>query len=258
MRIVFALAGVVIRELYRRKDVYVLLILTLLITALLGSLNFFNDDHIVRYLEESCMLLIWVCSLVIAVTTTARQIPAEREQRTLFPLLAKPVTRGQVVLGKFVGCWLACWLVLVVFYLIFIGIGLSRDLSWSWVCALQALWLHGWLLAMVIALVLLGSVVFSAPSANVTISLLLSAGLLTMGRYLRQVAMGLTEPGQTLLSLAYFLLPHLEFFDLRARVIHHWDPVPWTICGLATLYALAYTCVLLLGAWWVFRRQTLN
>ena len=37
----------------------------------------------------------------------ARQIPAERENRTIFPLLAKPVTRGQVIAWKFLGCWLA-------------------------------------------------------------------------------------------------------------------------------------------------------
>ena len=53
----------------------------------------------------------------MAVGTTARQIPAERENRTIFPLLAKPVTRAQVVAGKFLGCWLACGMALVVFYL---------------------------------------------------------------------------------------------------------------------------------------------
>jgi len=30
-------------------------------------------------------------------------------------LLAKPVTRGQVIVGKFAGCWLACGLALMVF-----------------------------------------------------------------------------------------------------------------------------------------------
>jgi ABC-type transport system involved in multi-copper enzyme maturation permease subunit len=81
---------------------------------MLGSLNFFNDDRIVRYLKDACLLLIWLSSLVIAITTTARQIPAERESRTIYPLLAKPVGRGEFVVGKFLGCWLAsgicCWL----------------------------------------------------------------------------------------------------------------------------------------------------
>lgn len=119
MNSVFAIAGVVIKELYRRKDFYVLFVLTALITLLLGSVSFFNDPKIVRYLKEVCLLLIWVSSLVIAIGMAARQIPAERENRTIFPLLAKPVTRGQVVLGKFLGCWLACGVALVMFYLFF-------------------------------------------------------------------------------------------------------------------------------------------
>src|SRR6266404_5359100 len=105
-----AIAGVVIKELYRRKDFYVLFILTALITLALGSARFFGEDGSVRYLKEICLLLIWIAGLVIAITTTARQIPAERENRTIFPLLAKPVTRQHLVLGKFFGCWLACGL----------------------------------------------------------------------------------------------------------------------------------------------------
>ena len=126
MNNVLAIAGIVIKELYRRKDFYVLFVLTALITLLLGSVNFFNDAKIVRYLKEVCLLLIWISSLVIAIGTAARQIPAERENRTIFPLLAKPVTRGQVIVGKFLGCWLACGVALVVFYLFFGVVSESR------------------------------------------------------------------------------------------------------------------------------------
>src|SRR5580698_1212254 len=115
MNNVLAVAGVVIKEMYRRKDFYVLFVMTALITIILGSVRFFNDDRIVRYLKDACLLLIWISSLVIAITTAARQIPAERESRTIFPLLAKPIGRAQLIVGKFFGCWLACGLALVVF-----------------------------------------------------------------------------------------------------------------------------------------------
>ena len=101
MNNVLALAGVVIKELYRRKDFYVLFVLTAVITLMLGSVKFFNDDRIVRFLKDACLLLIWISSLVIAITTTARQIPEERESRTIFPLLAKPVSRAELIMGKF-------------------------------------------------------------------------------------------------------------------------------------------------------------
>jgi hypothetical protein len=75
MNNIWAVAGVVIKELYRRKDFYVLFILTIVICVVMASVNIFNDNQIVRYLKELCLLLIWISSLVIAITTTARQIP---------------------------------------------------------------------------------------------------------------------------------------------------------------------------------------
>ena len=59
MNNVFAIAGVVILEMYRRKDFYVLFIVTVLITAAMGSVTFFNDAKIIRYLKEICLFLIW-------------------------------------------------------------------------------------------------------------------------------------------------------------------------------------------------------
>ena len=54
MNNILAVSSVVMREMYRRKDFYVLLILTVLITLILGSVNLFNDSNIVRYLNRSC------------------------------------------------------------------------------------------------------------------------------------------------------------------------------------------------------------
>src|SRR3954469_11552656 len=81
MNKIFAVAGVVIKELYRRKDFYVLFILTVLITLLMASINFFKDVQMVRFVQEICLALIWLSALVIAATTAARQIPFERENR---------------------------------------------------------------------------------------------------------------------------------------------------------------------------------
>ena len=169
LNIITALAGVVIKELYRRKDFYVLFVLTAVITLVMGSMNFFNDDKVVLYLKDVALLLIWISSLVIAIGASARQIPSERENRTIFPLLAKPVTRGQLIIGKFLGCWLACGIALGVFYLFFGVVSLSREREFQLAQYAQTIILQWSMLAIVISMVLLGSVVFSAPSANATI-----------------------------------------------------------------------------------------
>ena len=142
MNTILALTSVVIKELYRRKDFYVLFVLTAVITLLMGSVSFFHDTKIVRYVKEIALLLIWASALVIAIATTARQIPAERDNRTIFPLLAKPVSRAQVIVGKFAGCWLACGLSLIVFYLFFAVVSGTREHYWPVWNLLQAMWLQ--------------------------------------------------------------------------------------------------------------------
>lgn len=258
MNTILALTGVVIKELYRRKDFYVLFVLTALITLLLGSINFFHDHKIVRYLKDICLLLIWISSLVIAITTAARQIPAERENRTIFPLLAKPVTRGQVILGKFAGCWLASGFAILVFYLFFIIVTGTREQSWPLEAISKMFCLHWVMLGIVIAMVLFGSVVFSAPSANITICFIVVIGILGMGRYLHRVALHQGEPVDTILSVIYFAIPHLEWYDVRDFVVYDRHLASWLDCGLATLYGMAYMAFFMCGAWALFRRKTLT
>src|SRR5947208_1828807 len=137
-----AIGNLVVKELFRRKDFYALFVVTALMTLVLGSVNFFNEAHIVRYLKEICLFLIWISSLVIAITTAARQIPAERESRTIFPLLAKPVTRSQVVVGKFMGCWQAAGISLIVFYVFFALVSASKEHALPVNAYLEAFWLH--------------------------------------------------------------------------------------------------------------------
>ena len=255
---IFAIAGVVLKELYRRKDFYVLFVLTVLITLVMGSVNVFNQDNVVRYLKEICLFLIWAAALVIAVTSTARQLPAERENRTLLPLLAKPVTRTEFLLGKFLGCWLASGVSLAVFYLFFGLVTGAREHQWPVLQYFQALTLHWGMLGIVCALTLLGSIVFAAPSSNNTITLVVTVGLLLVGRHLNKVAVKLSEPVQTLLSALYFLVPHLEFFDVRDLIVHNWGLVPWAVWAGALAYAVLYGGIFLTVACLLFRRKALS
>ena len=253
-----AIAGVVIKELYRRKDFYVLFVLTALITLVMGAVNFFNEDKIVRYLKEICLFLIWVASLVIAITTAARQIPNEREQRTLLPLLAKPVTRAQVVLGKFWGCWLATGISLVVFYLFFAVISGLREHQWPVINYFQALTLHWSMLGVVTALALMGSLVFAAPSSNNTITFVAVAGILLLARHLNKFALKLAEPAQTLVYGLYFAIPHLELFDVRDLIVHNWEAIPWLVWLAALGYAAVYAGIFLTATCFLFRRRAVN
>ncbi|HWY78281.1 MAG TPA: ABC transporter permease subunit [Verrucomicrobiae bacterium] len=258
MNNVFAVTGIVIKEMYRRKDFYVLLILTVLITGVMGSVTFFNDEKISRYLKEICLLLIWISSLVIAITTVARQMPSEKENRTIFPLLAKPITRGQVLFGKFLGCWLASGIALLCFYVFFGAIAVSREHHLHFVNYFQAATLHWFMLAILIGMALLGSLVFAAPSSNATICFVAATAILLVGRHLNQVALSLRGAQQAFVYGVYYAIPHLEIFDVRELVIHNWPGIAWPYYATAILYAAVYGGLFVTAACLIFRRKALN
>jgi ABC-type transport system involved in multi-copper enzyme maturation permease subunit len=257
MNKVFAIASVVIKELIRRKDFYVLFVLTGLITALMASVNIFKEDNALRDIQDICLSLIWLSGLIIAVGTTARQIPMERENRTIFPLLAKPVTRAQVILGKFLGCWFACGGALLLFYACFVILSGSREHEWRLGQYFLGMWMQWMFLGVVISMVLWGSVVFAAPSSNATIVVVLVIGILFLGKYLRQIGTPLGEPMRTVCDVIYFTIPQLYFFNVREMVVQH-RMLEWIDCAGASVYGLGYMGIFLMGAWFSFRRKPLQ
>lgn len=253
-----AIARVVVLEMYRRKDFYVLFFLTVLITGLMGSVNFFDDPKIVRYLKEICLALIWVSSAFIAVATTARQIPAERESRTIFPLMAKPISRGQVLLGKFLGCWFATCLSLVAFYVFFGIVTATKEHHWPLGNYFQAWSLHCAMLGIVIGGTLLGSLVLSSVAANITFTVVLFGGIMFLGRHLHKLAVQMSTVSNTIVSGLYYAIPHLELFDVRDLIVHDWPLISWNIWAIAMAYAIVYATFLLLGAWLILRKKSLQ
>jgi Cu-processing system permease protein len=253
-----AVAGVVIREIIRRKDFYVVFFLTALLVLLMGASRFFSEEKAVASLKDVCLLLIWLFTLVIAITTVARQIPAEWESGTIFPLLAKPVTRNEVVLGKFLGCWLASGMALLMFYLFFAVVSASREHTVHLALYCQALGAHWMLLAIITSMALLGSLVFAAPSSNSTICLTAAIAIWVLGRHLNQFALNMSEPSGTIVYIIYYLIPHLELFDLRQLVVHNYPPAPWPMWLGLLLYGAAYSALFLLAACGRFRRKALR
>ncbi len=259
MNVIWAIASVVLKEMIRRKDFYVLFVITALITLVMGSVNIFNDKSIAGYLKELCLLLIWICSLVIAISTTARQLYAEKENRTIFPLLAKPVSRAQLLLGKFLGCWIASGLALLLFYVFLAVIAGSREHHWPIGSYFTAFVLHWGALAVVVALALLGSIIFAAPSSNMTICFIVAMGIIWIEPHLNTVAVATKGVLGSLMYAIYFIVPRVDWaFSIRELLVFD-NPLPgFAVSGGALLFYAGYTALVLTAAWLLFRRRALH
>lgn len=250
-----ALVRLSLLELWRRNDIFALLVLALALLVPLSAMKPFGASGAVRYVDEIALLLVWGYSLFIALGTGARAFPPEFESRTIYPLLAKPVSRGALLFGKFLGACTASLSALAFFYGLFLlsyvfrGAAPSLDL-------LQAFVLHGAFVVLAVAIAMLGSLLVT-PSANLTLTAILLGGMFFFGRRLPAYAETVGGALKPLLLAVYGLAPHAEFFDMRQRVIHGWGTVEPSVFLAVLAYAAVYVTVVLLLACFVLKRRRL-
>ena len=253
LRQVGALVKLSFIELWRRNDIFALLILALALMVPLSLSSPFGAAGASRYLDEAALLLIWGFSLFIALGTGARLFPPEFESRTIYPLLAKPISRGVLLVGKYFGAVAASGSALALFYLLFIGTSLLRGGTVS-VELVQGFVLHMAFVALAVAVALAGSLLMT-PSANLTLSALALTAMFFFGRRLPDYAESVSAPLSWIVNVAYVLGPHVEFFDMRQRLIHGWGGVDAVVAAAVLAYAAAYVGVCLALAWGILKRK---
>ena len=255
LRQVKALVKLSFLELWRRNDVFGLLVLGLALMVPLSMASPFGAAGASRYLDEMALLLIWGFSLFIALGTGSRLFPPEFDSRTIYPLLAKPVSRGRLLVGKYLGAVCASWSALAFFYTLFVGSVLLRGGSFAAELP-QAIVLHFAFVALAVALSLLGSLLVTA-SANLTLSSVVLVGMFFFGRRLPVYVDSVSGALSWLVKLAYAIAPHTEFFDMRQRLIHGWGAVEPLVLLVVLAYAFVYVSLLLGAAALVMKRKKL-
>ncbi|MDP8299580.1 MAG: ABC transporter permease subunit [Candidatus Tantalella remota] len=256
MRAVFAIVSAMMRELIRKKDVYVLFIFLIVLLTILACQNFFQIEGISRYVRDFGYTAVMFFSFIIAVTFTARQIPAEIEARTIYPLLAKPLSRYTLIFSKFCGgavVSVLCFILFFTVYGLFCFFGVEGV---DPVLFVQGLIFGILCLCLVSALVVFLST-FMTLSANVTVSFLLFMLINGFSGPLRNTVLLTRGIASSAAGVVYYLLPHFDFYDLRIRITHAWDPLPMWLIFSVTAYTVFYCFMLLFFAGAIFRRKRL-
>ena len=93
-------------ELIRRKDVLVLLILMLLFVLGVVSVSVvgIGNPATATFLLNLGLTLASASAHILVLLLTVRQLPTEIENRTIYPLLARPLAREYLLIGKWVAC----------------------------------------------------------------------------------------------------------------------------------------------------------
>ena len=265
MAVIPQIASQVFRESVRDKVLYNLVLFAVLLIGasyLIGQLTAGQDVKIIKDLGLGA---IQVFGLFIAVFIGIGLVSKEVERRSIYSLLAKPVRRHELILGKYAGLVLTLAVNIVVMVVALYAV--LGYMSWvqteefrqSWEASatdpamLRAIVLIFAQLMLVTAIALFFST-FSGP----ILSAALTFGLFVVGHFnadLRNFENVVDSRAAAYLARTlYYVLPNLAPFDVKAEVVHA-QPVSLGYMALTTGYAGAYIAALLLAAMFIFSRR---
>ena len=101
-----AVASVTWTELVRLKVFYFLIIFALLVIGNSFFLARFSFEEEFQMLKDIALGAMGIFSSLLAILATATLLPKDVEDRTIYTILAKPVSRTEYILGKLAGVFL--------------------------------------------------------------------------------------------------------------------------------------------------------
>src|SRR2546422_8035528 len=252
---VAAIARNTFREAVRDRVLYNLVIFALLLIAgaiFLGELSAGQEAKTIIDLGLSSILLFGV---FIAIFVGVGLVYKEIERRTLYAILAKPVGRGEFLLGKYLGL---CLTLLV--NVIIMGGGVSLALIYirrGWDPSAIRIWPAIMLIyfeLMIITGVALLFSTFSSPA----LSALLTFFVFVIGHFstdLKSLSQSTPSmPTRWFFAGLYYLLPNLANYNAITAAAHGLSPQP-SFLITTILYGVIYVGVLLGATTLIFRRR---
>lgn len=258
-------ASAVFRESVRDRvpsSIVVFAVLLMAASYLISQLTAGQDMKIIKDLGLAALSIF---GLLIAVFIGIGLVSKEVERRSIYALLAKPVSREQFLVGKYLGLLLTLFVNLAAMTVAYYGVLFVMDLISPE--ALRAAWPTPAVDArLLIAIVLIfgeltivtAVALFFSTFSSPLLSALLTLGLWVAGHFnadFRNFSTVVDQPVAVYLARAlYYVLPNLAPFDVKAEVVYG-APVSASHVLLTLGYAIVYVAALLFAATAIFRRR---
>jgi ABC-type transport system involved in multi-copper enzyme maturation permease subunit len=254
-RRIYAIARNAFREAVRDRVLYnlVFFVLLLIVGAIfLGELSDAQESKIIIDLGLSAMLLFGAfISIFVGVGLVYKEI----ERRTIYAIFAKPVGRGEFLVGKYLGLCLTLLVNVAV-----MGIGLSLALLYVR-RGFEAPSLNIWpaiLLIYVELMILTAVAILFSSFSSPALSALLTFFVFIIGHFsadLKAFAASVgTASAKYLFSALFYVLPNLSNYSYITPAAHGQAPSP-AIVFASLAYAILYITVLLAAATLIFNRR---
>lgn len=258
-------AVAVFKESVRDRVPYSLVVFAVILMGasfLMSRLTAGQDFKVIKDLGLATMNAM---GLLIAIFIGTGLVSKEVERRSIYAVLAKPVSRPSFLVGKYAGLVLTLavnlGMMTAAFYLMLQYMDWTTDdwIKQGWRASardprlLVAIALIGVQLMLTTAVALFFST-FSSPM----LSMLLTLAVWVAGHFsgdLRDFQTAVDSPAAAAVARAlYYVLPNLDAVDVKSEVVHGL-PIAWRAVGLGVASIAAYIGVLVGGAVLVFNRR---
>jgi len=243
------------RETVRDKILYVILLFALgfaLVSTIVSAWSISQEEKII---QDFGLVIIVAFSLLISIFIGIGLIYKEVERKTIYTILAKPVSRGSFIAGKFAGMLLTLLVTLSL-----MGIGFCA-LTWLFVGVFNVkLLLAAGLLFFEMAIVIACALFFSTFTSPV-LSAILTLFVFVAGNFSADVKV--LGPGvksgmlKKIIDGIFYIVPNFDALNIHSAVVHNL-PLDYGRIGLGILYSIAYCGLLLIFTTLLFRKQDLK
>ncbi|HEX8424581.1 MAG TPA: ABC transporter permease [Pyrinomonadaceae bacterium] len=255
LRRVRSIARNAFREAVRDRVLYNLVFFVLLLTGgaiFIGDLSAAQEAKIIVDMSLSAMLLFGV---FIAIFVGVGLVYKELERRTVYAIFAKPVGRGEFLVGKYLGLCLTLAVNVLV-----MGAGVSLALLYvrgGYDPLVLSIWPAIILIFVELMIVVAVALLFSSFSSP-ALSALLTFAVFIIGHFSADMKLLAASNGTTgakiFFNALYYLLPNLSHYTVITAAGHGLTPAPAAF-GVALAYAFVYIAVLLAASILIFNRR---
>ncbi|MBH8566584.1 ABC transporter permease subunit [Nostoc sp. CENA67] len=252
---IFVIAKNVFQEVVRDRILYVIGFYAVILAVAIRVLPEFSASTENKMFLDFGMVAMSVITLVIAIFVGTGLVNKEIEKRTVLVLIAKPVSRSEIISGKFLGL-LAVLAVLVAtmttIYLIFLQFGNIPHQRASILIAAAFLFLQLSLIAAVA--ITFGVLTSSLLAITLTFAVYLMGNItqdiVKFGRLTRN------EVIELFAQILYLIIPDLSRLDFKNEAVYGLQALP-DLTALITnvVYGLFYSVMLLAIAIYIFSKR---
>ncbi|MDX2212336.1 MAG: ABC transporter permease [Oculatellaceae cyanobacterium bins.114] len=252
---VSVIATNVFREVIRDRVLYLIGFFTVLFVAASTLIPYVSASTESQILADLGLAAIGILSLVIAVFVGTGLVNKEIEKRTVFVLIAKPISHSEFIVGKHLGLS-AVLAVLVLTMTIIYGVVLS---AYHIPYPIGSVFIAAFYQVLELSLMTAVAILFGVFTSSLLATLFtfavylmghLSRDLLTLGNLAKNETVHQVTQG------LYLVLPDLERLNLKNQAVYGLNllPQPFELVTNA-IYGLFYTTLLLAIAIFIFSRR---